>query len=110
MRQVVTDILAEAREVFQPKPASTAWSGWQTQIYDVRSKIHMLKGRCGEAYKMVFEEWNRGAIRAMSNEAHDKWHVLVQYGVRELLYFLYRCLSDLLNRRFLQKAVAVMVG
>lgn len=45
----------------------------------------------------------------MSQQKHDEWHLLIQYGVQELLYFLYECLAELIRKGEKEKAVEELV-
>lgn len=103
--------LAMARGLFQPQERISGSSGWRTHIDKVSLAIARLKEHYEdrEEYKNIFTGWRTESRELMSEENYDKWHLLIQYGVQELLYFLYNCLADLICKGEKERAVKVLV-
>jgi hypothetical protein len=65
--------------------------------------------RTGKPAKALLPRWSSQTRAVMSEEQHDQWHLLIHYGVQELLYFLYKCLVDLIHQGHREKAAEVLV-
>lgn len=107
----VAALLAKARELFQPHEPISGSSGWGVHIKSVCLAIYRLQGYYAdrEDWASIFRHWRSQARAVMSKEQHDQWHLLIQYGVQELLYFLYECLVDLIRQGRRGKAAEVLV-
>jgi hypothetical protein len=103
--------LAEAREIFQPLEPKSGSSGWGTHVRKVCLAVYQLRRHYEdrEAGKGTFTRWSSQTRAVMSEEQHDQWHLLIHYGVQELLYFLYKCLVDLIHQGHREKAAEVLV-
>ncbi|GAA5983910.1 hypothetical protein JCM10908_005971 [Rhodotorula pacifica] len=97
--------LAATRE----EQRGVAGSGWRRQFWavceDVLSLQRTFNVTTDEA--PAFAVWNQQAQEVFSERVHDGWNVLVQYGVRELVFFLYIQVYTLFAQN--QKARAVQV-
>lgn len=108
MRDRAAAKLAQAREIFQPHDPIP---GWGTHIEVVCDAICQLIRHCAdrETCTSVFTRWQDVCREVMSPHQCDSWHLLIQYGVQELLCFLHGCLADLIQKGENEKAVEVLV-
>lgn len=103
------DNITKAREIFQPHEATTGSSGWSRHVEEIAKVISQLKSHYEDKDKVIFARWRAESRVVMSEQQHNKWHLLIQYGVQELLYFLHGCLADLIHKGEEEKAVDVLV-
>lgn len=105
--------LADARQALSAlhDPDSRASDGWAAQVETVYTRIYKLKDQypIPDAEAEPFDVWYNQAKRNLAKEVHDAWPLLFQYGVRELLYFLYQALSELFNRGANERAFKMLV-
>ncbi|KWU42041.1 hypothetical protein RHOSPDRAFT_27254, partial [Rhodotorula sp. JG-1b] len=104
--------LAAARQTLSAgrDPNSRASDGWASQVETVYNHIHTLKSQyhIPDAEAGPFDEWHRQAKEELTQGVHGGWPLLVQYGVRKLLYFLYQALCELLNRAATDRAFEML--
>lgn len=107
----VAQKLAEARNIYQLRGPMDGSRGVFRQSQEVCLAIDGLKSyyKDSEAHINTFARWHNESLQVMSQQKRDGWHLLVQYGVQELLYFLYGCLADLIDKGEKEKTVEVLV-
>jgi hypothetical protein len=105
--------LAAARQTLSAlrDPDSLTSDGWAAQVETVYTTIFKLKDqyRIPFADTEPFDVWYTQAKQDLAKEVHDRWPLLLQYGVRELLYFLYQALCELFNRGAKKRALEMLV-
>lgn len=99
-----------ANLVFRAK-ASSKLNSWRDYIRSVCDKVGNLRkhSRVTATERGSFDTWHNQAVEHLSEDKYKCKSVLVQYGLRELLYFLYRCLKELLDKGNSEKATQVLV-
>lgn len=114
-RAASNNALTEARKTFSKSSSSTVPStDWKSQIEPLLQKIRDLKNHQHilshhENPKEQFDYWYQLAQEAIAKKVHDHWPILVQYGVRELLYFFCKSWLKLLEEEQGGKAIIVLV-
>lgn len=105
--------LADARQTLSAlrDPDSLTSDGWPAQVETVYTRIYKLMDEylISDAEAELVRDWHNQAKQQLAQEVHDAWPLLVQYGVRELLYFLYQALCELFNRGAKERALKMLV-
>ncbi|GAA5983913.1 hypothetical protein JCM10908_005972 [Rhodotorula pacifica] len=87
----------------------SANSGWTRHVDRVRGEFDALQHKFGILEtEFRVETWVKEARRVFSENVHDNWNPLVQYGVRELLFFLYIEVYNLLVLKQEEQALQVL--
>lgn len=105
--------LAVARQTLSAlrDPDSLTSDGWSAQVETVYTRIYKLIAEhpISDAEAELFRVWHNQAREHLAKGVDDAWPLLVQYGVRELLYFLYQALCELFSRDAKDRALNMLV-
>lgn len=99
-----------ARQLFKADKTSSQ-SGWKTHIIAVCERMNNLWAHhtVKKTDYGVFDTWHNQAEEVLTEKVFTHMLLLVQYGVRELLLFLYFCVKDHLDQGQTKEAVQVLV-
>lgn len=99
-----------ARRLFNAHKTSER-SGWKKHIAGVCERVYRLQAHhtLGKMDHSFLNTWYTQAKAALTEDAFRCMGLLEQYGLIELLLFLYLCVKDLLDQGQPEKAAQVLV-